>query len=127
MRFALGEARLRGAILRLVCAWTTPVASYAGLAYVPTFDLRDMEEQAANEKLARAVGLLGAEPGVAVQTVAVEGQPVAVLVEEAEDADLLVVGSRGHGGFASLLLGSVSHQVAHHSRVPVAVVPLRRT
>lgn len=123
LRFALREARLRSAELRIVCAWATPTAAYAGLAYIPTFDLRDLEEQAANEKLAKAVELLGAEPGVKVETVAVEGQPADALVEQSTGADLLVVGSRGHGGFASLLLGSVSQQVAHHAQTPVAIVP----
>ena len=45
-----------------------------------------------------------------------------VLVDEADGADLLVVGSRGHGGFAGLLLGSVSQQCAHHAPCPVVII-----
>ncbi len=53
----------------------------------------------------------------------IEGQAVSVLTGEAADADLLVVGSRGLGGFRGLLLGSVSHQCAQHAACPVLVVP----
>ena len=123
LRFALAEARLRGVGLRIVCAWATPTAAYAGMAYVPTFDLRDVEEEAAQLKLKAAVESLGADPGVAVETVALEGHPADTLLSQASGADLLVVGSRGLGGFSSLLLGSVSQQVVHHAPCPVAIVP----
>jgi nucleotide-binding universal stress UspA family protein len=58
---------------------------------------------------------------VEVERRVVEGAPGAVLVAESRDADLLVVGSRGHGGFAQLLLGSVSQQCAHHAECPVVI------
>lgn len=61
-------------------------------------------------------------PGVRVTEVVVAGHPAQRLIDEAEDADLLVVGSRGHGGFAGMLLGSVSQSVLTHSTRPVAVV-----
>lgn len=122
LRFALEEARLRGAALRIITVWSTPSAAYAGMAHVPTFDLREAEEQAANERLAAARALVGDAAGIEVETVAVEGQVARALVAEAEGAELLVVGSRGHGGFTSLLLGSVSQQVAHHAQVPLAIV-----
>ncbi len=122
LRFAIEEARLRGAALRIVTVWSTPSAAYAGMAYVPTFDLREAEEQAANERLATARALVGDAAGIEIETVAVEGQAAGALVAEAEGAELLVVGSRGHGGFTSLLLGSVSQQVAHHAQVPLAIV-----
>jgi nucleotide-binding universal stress UspA family protein len=60
--------------------------------------------------------------GVPIEQVLVEGAPARALMRASEDADLLVVGSRGLGGFKRLLLGSVSSQVAHHSRCPVVIV-----
>ena len=64
--------------------------------------------------------------GVDIERRVVVGAPGAVLVAESREADLLVVGSRGHGGFAGLLLGSVSQQCAHHAACPVVIVPHTR-
>jgi nucleotide-binding universal stress UspA family protein len=61
-------------------------------------------------------------PDAEVQTKVVEGPAARVLLGEAADADLLVVGSRGLGGFRELVLGSVSQQCAHHARCPVVIV-----
>jgi nucleotide-binding universal stress UspA family protein len=63
---------------------------------------------------------------VKIEQRVIQGAPAAVLVEESQDADLLIVGSRGHGGFAQLLLGSVSQQCAHHSECPVVIVHAKR-
>ena len=71
----------------------------------------------------RIVFMASREGGVEIETVAVEGHPADMLLAQAVGADLLVVGTRGHGGFASLLLGSISHQVAQHAPCPVAIVP----
>ncbi len=61
--------------------------------------------------------------GVPITSIAREGQAAEVLVTEAKGAELLVVGSRGLGGFRGLLLGSVSQQCAHHASCPVLIVP----
>ncbi len=61
--------------------------------------------------------------GVTLETKALEGPPATVLLAEAEDADVLVIGKRGHGGFLGLLLGSVATQVTNHAECPVVIVP----
>jgi nucleotide-binding universal stress UspA family protein len=71
-----------------------------------------------NEAVATAKEL---QPTIGCEGKAVQGQPAEVLLEEARDAEFIVVSNRGHGGFASLLLGSVSHQVVQHAPCPVTV------
>jgi nucleotide-binding universal stress UspA family protein len=95
--------------------------AYSG-GFVAPFDGIEFKQnaEAVGEKALAAVQEETAD--VEVQCVAAEGQAAHVLLEEAKDADLLVVGSRGHGGFAGLLLGSVSQQCAHHASCPVVVV-----
>jgi nucleotide-binding universal stress UspA family protein len=85
------------------------------------------EHQAAAEAaLAASVREALPESHANVEQRVIQGAAAAVLVEESQDADLLVVGSRGHGGFAQLLLGSVSQQCAHHSECPVVIVHAKR-
>ena len=122
LRFAFGEARLRGADVRVVGAWHLPVAAYAG-GYGPGDpDLGAELEQAALHSLEEA--LADADAGdIPTETIVREGIPARILLEEAQDADLLVVGSRGLGGFGGLLLGSVDQQCAQHASCPVAIVP----
>jgi nucleotide-binding universal stress UspA family protein len=122
LRYALDEARLRRAQVHVVGVWHLPVAAYAG-GYGPGDpDLSAGLEQDAREFVDRA--LQDADTSdVHVETVFREGNPAHVLLEEAQDADLLVVGSRGLGGFRGLLLGSVGQQCAHHAPCPLVIVP----
>jgi nucleotide-binding universal stress UspA family protein len=123
LRFALEEARIRGAGLKAVNAWHIPPAAY-GAGWAPaSVDLDEYRKlaEAALQKSLEDVG--AAASGVTVTPVLEEGQPADVLCAEAENADLLVVGSRGLGGFRGLLLGSVSQQCSHHAPCPVVVVP----
>ena len=122
LAFALQEARLRKLPLRIVCAWEVAAIEYAGAAFAPTPDAAAEAEHRAEEVLTRAVETIGREPGVEIEAVAAPGHPPAVLVEHSEGATLLVVGTRGRGGFASLVLGSVSQAVAHRGLCPLAIV-----
>lgn len=124
LEFAAEEAALRHARLRIVSAWEVPLATYGG-GFAPALDEEALDafrvgaQQVADGALATAKEL---QPSLEGEALAVEGQPAGVLLEQAADAELIVVGNRGRGGFESLLLGSVSQQVVHHAACPVVVV-----
>jgi nucleotide-binding universal stress UspA family protein len=125
LRFALQEARLRGATLRVVHAWQFGYIGALGIeGSFPAVggDLEELRRAAAIALDATLVELVADTAGVDVERRVDQGAAAAVLVEESRDADLLVVGSRGHGGFAQLLLGSVSQQCAQHAFCPVVIV-----
>ncbi|SPL98846.1 Universal stress protein family [[Actinomadura] parvosata subsp. kistnae] len=113
---AFAEAELRGAILRAVLAWAWP---HAG-----GFDPAGPEAER-DQSLILKEALAGhreRHPDVPVVADVVHGHPVAVLREAASGADLLVVGSHGHGTFAGMILGSVSQALLHQSPCPLVVV-----
>ena len=125
LEFALDEAVLRGAGLRVVAA--APEADYWATSYGLSQSL--LEELAADlEKTTRAMVDAvvrergGAAADVPVQVRAVPGTPGQVLVDQSRDADMLVVGHRGRGGLRSAVLGSVGLQCVLHATVPVTVV-----
>jgi len=77
----------------------------------------------AEKELTEAIReVAGPDPDVTINPVVVQGWPAEVLLEASEGADLLVVGSRGRGGFTSALLGSVSQNCAHHATCPVLII-----
>ena len=123
LRFALEEARLRQAKLRVVHAWQFGYIGAPGFeGSLPAVggDLAEFHEaaEAALDETLRGV----VADGVAIERRVDQGAAAPALIEESRDADLLVVGSRGHGGFAQLLLGSVSQQCAQHAFCPVVIV-----
>jgi nucleotide-binding universal stress UspA family protein len=129
LRFAFEEAALRDATLRTVHAWqfSYPGTWRLGGGYpVSGLDL-DSVRKAADAALEAIVAAVIPDRGeVEVVRRAVEGASGDVLVDESQDAELLVVGSRGLGGFAGILLGSVSQQCAHQAACPVVIIPHRR-
>lgn len=130
LRWALEEATLRRAALQAVMVWRgveaddetafefatfRSLAGYdRGAATLAGEHLRDLLSEALGEAAGR------------VEPIVLEGHPVDALCEHATGADLLVVGSRGHGALAEVLLGSVSAACARRSPCPLAVVPSRR-
>lgn len=118
LRWSADQAALTGGELHAVTGWHFP--DYYGWATVVddvdwAENGRTVLEQTIKETLDPA------EAGRVVRHV-VQGHPAQVLLDQAADADLLVVGSRGHGGFAGMLLGSVSQHVVAHAPCPVVVV-----
>jgi nucleotide-binding universal stress UspA family protein len=119
--FALAEGALRGAEVRAVCTWEFPVTYDAGFV-LPFEGLEDVAAAILGDAVALAVkDRSGTTPHVT--TAVRHGHSAKVLVDEAKDASMLVVGSRGHGGFVGMLLGSVSQGCVTHAPCPVVVVP----
>ncbi|WP_242608934.1 universal stress protein [Actinomadura formosensis] len=120
--FAFEAASLRGARLRAVMAWSYPVSTGPGDMQPLVYD-RGLVEEEERRVLAEALAGWRAEhPDVEVVAEAVRGRAVRTLAEASAHADLLVVGSRGRGGFSGLLLGSVGHAMLHRAHCPVAVI-----
>jgi nucleotide-binding universal stress UspA family protein len=119
---AAEEAERRGASIRIVTAWHVPSSVYGG-GFVPMVNTSIEEStREAAERVARAAAEELRERGLEVETKVCHAQAADALVEESEGADVLIVGSRGHGGFSGLLLGSVSQQCAHHAHCPTMIV-----
>jgi len=124
LEFAAAEAALREAPVRIVSAWDVPTIAYGGDFGPPldtaTWDaLEARAKQIADDALATVKKL---QPSVEGEALAVQGHAGNVILEQSADAELIVVGRRGLGGFKSLLLGSVSQQVVHYANCPVVVV-----
>ncbi|MDZ7676073.1 MAG: universal stress protein [Acidimicrobiales bacterium] len=124
LNWAIDEVRHRDgpAAVEVVMAWHEPVTG----GTVPAMVAIDIEQFEASyrEHLDSIVGpVREANPDVEIKAYLGRGSASQVLLDAADGADLLVVGSRGHGGFIGLLLGSVSNQVVNHASCPVVVVP----
>jgi nucleotide-binding universal stress UspA family protein len=119
LEFAIQEARLRDASLHVTYAYPALGSALTGSTG------KDYYEQVENDARELLQGLVAKAPsteGVDVEWVAVPGNPSEVLIEASKEAVLLVVGSRGVGGFMGLVMGSVSTQCVHYSHCPVLVV-----
>jgi len=121
LRWALQQARLMGAELHAVTAWEVSAA----YGYVPMYTDVDLEGDARKQQDTALAQVAEDAAGVDVVAKVVRGHAADALLDASRGADLLVVGSRGHGTFAGTLLGSVSQHCAQHARCPIVVVPRR--
>ncbi|MFF3667159.1 universal stress protein [Microtetraspora malaysiensis] len=118
--FAFEESSLRSVGLRAIHAWDHP--AYPPEMRAVRYDTTAVEQEGARLVSESLAGWKAEYPDVPVVEQVVEGAPVPILVDASGNAELLVVGARGRGGFPGLRLGSISHAVLHHAKGPVAVV-----
>ncbi|MGA5822032.1 universal stress protein [Kitasatospora sp. NPDC094028] len=119
LRWAVGQARSRGAVVEALTAWQYPVATGWPVPVMEFEDLSGSYRKILDDCVREVAGT---DPAVEVRALVVEGGAVQCLLDTARGAELLVVGSRGHGGFAGALLGSVSQHCVQHAPCPVVVV-----
>jgi len=118
LRWAAKQAAATKCRLQVVMSWDIPAMAY--MAALPVG--YDWESDTRKVLADTVEEVLGADPEIDVTSTVMEGRPAPVLLEQAKDADLLVVGSRGHGAFTGMLLGSVSEHCVNHAHCPVVVV-----
>ena len=119
LAWAVDEARLRGGRVVAVTAWEFPILTTGGLETV-SMDQAAFASVATNLLNQTVDAVAGGD--VPIQRTVSHGSPAKVIIDAAEGADLVVVGSRGLGGFTGLLLGSVSAHLVHHCPCTVVVV-----
>ena len=119
LRWAARQAELTGATLEVVTGWEYP-AFYGWAPAIPDdVDFGHYAESALEQALDE---VFGADRPARLETRVVTRHPAQALVEASKGADLLVVGSRGYGGLADALLGSISTYCVHHAHCPVTVI-----
>jgi len=122
--WAVREAAARGLPLRVITVYRTVVGYWGGAVVFPEVrPAADQARAAAQEATEKALAAAGDARPSSVTVEAHSGIPAEELVAASKGADMVVVGSRGAGGFARLLLGSVSTQVVHHALCPVVIIP----
>ena len=126
--WAMKEAADHHAHLTVVAVHEVPINGWTGHPDILGADVPALEKtrRAAEEAVSKAAAQLGESRPASVTLHAVNGFPAEELIAASRDADLVVVGSRGAGGFTRLTMGSISDQVVHHAHCPVVVVPDKR-
>ena len=122
LTWAAAEAAEHGADLTVINVWQHTLPPPAGSVSVSERQVPEPSQHTPDELIAEIKDALGDDPPVRVQPRVMQGNPARVLIEQSAEADLLVVGTRGHGGFAGLVIGSVSQHVAAYAECPVTVV-----
>jgi nucleotide-binding universal stress UspA family protein len=120
LRWAMEEARLRGTSVEIVHAFPRP--ELVGMTMVVTLPSDEELREASEQVLEEALAAVGGPGDLTVTRNVGAGGPASVLVEAGRGADMVVLGSRGLGGFRGLLLGSVTQQVIAHAPCPVVVI-----
>jgi nucleotide-binding universal stress UspA family protein len=118
LRWAIHQAKLTGAVVEAVTAWQIS----AGTGLVPMADMPDYQDDARTVLAEAITEMCTTDTEVEIRPRVVHGRAAQVLVDEAEGAELLVVGCRGHGGLAEALLGSVGQFCVHHAPCPVVIM-----
>ena len=123
LEWAMKEAAVRRVPLTVITVHEISVGYWgSGVVYPEDHAVAEHARRAVQLEVEKVLDSLGeSRPSVTVQ--ALSGTPAHELLSAARDADMIVVGSRGTGGFARLLMGSVSTQVSHHAHCPVVVIP----
>jgi nucleotide-binding universal stress UspA family protein len=116
--WAARQAEMTGGALEVVMTWDWPISYGWTIPYPAGFDPSESAQRVLDETVA---AVRKEHPGLRLSSRLAEGHPAPILIEESKRATLLVVGSRGHGEFAGMLLGSVSEHCATHAHCPVLV------
>jgi nucleotide-binding universal stress UspA family protein len=119
LRWALRQAHLTGAVVEAITAWEFPAVYGYPAPMMDGVDFRELATQVIKDAIAEVTSGAEADP---IYYKVVEGDAATALLEESSGADLLVVGSRGHGGFVEALLGSTGQHCVHHATCPVVVI-----
>jgi nucleotide-binding universal stress UspA family protein len=123
--WATHEAKLRDSEIEIIHSWSMPFV-VDPMAMMPMmFPIEEMVADANKIAAAAAAKVTSIDPKIRVVSRIERGSASEHLITASKSADLLVVGSRGHGGFAGLLLGSVAQQVANHASCPAVIVPAK--
>lgn len=126
--WAVREAAMRRTdltVLTVIPAMASPLSSRQ-LTVPDEQETVRRAREAVEEAVATSLGELGADRPAGVSVEVLSGFPAQLLTAASKEADLVVIGARGSGGFATFLLGSVSNQVAHQASCPVVIVPAER-
>ena len=121
--WAMREAAIRRVPLTVITVFQAVATPWGATSYPGDEALARQAREAVEEAVEKAQAKLAGPGPVSVTVRAVIGIPAEAILDETGDTDMIVVGSRGAGGFARLLLGSVSTQITHHAHCPVVVIP----